>query len=179
MQEGLHLNPDGTVTLAWELENGEQFQTTLKRPRLKAYRQAREFLNQISQSTQEVRRELLRKQQTVNRLINQTATDLPDKPSEEEVSEQIDQLGAETKSLIEQIDLGACFWIERQIEVMGDRKLTPITDDEGVPQRDKWGYVVYNRDEYPSWVMDAQLPHSVIDHWRRVPLAPGSKGTNS
>lgn len=179
MTEGLTTNPDGTVTVAWVQENGEQFQTTLKRPRLKQYRQAREFLNQISQKTQEIRRDLLMKQQTVNRLVGQAGTDLPDALSEEEVEAQIQTIGAETQDLIEQIDLGACVWIERQIELLGDTKLTPVTDEEGVAKRDPWGFVLYDRDDYPTWLMDAQLPHTVIDHWRRVPLAPGSKGTNN
>ena len=176
--EGLNLSPMGTVTLSWDREGQEPFSTTLKRPKLKQYRKSQELLNEVSQHAQEIRKRLRELQQELVRGQTKQAAET-DADVLAEYDEKLQEISRQIDEQIEQLDMSGVRWFERTNEQLGSVQLKAVTDDNGEVLRDKYGFVVYDRDDYPVWLLDPSLPRQIVDHWKKVPLAPGSKGTNS
>lgn len=176
--EGLNLHPMGTVTLSWEREGQEPFSTTLKRPKMRQYRQSQELLNEVSQQAQEVRKNLRALQQELVR-EQQKQTAETDADVLAEYDEKLQEIAGKIDEQIAELDLGPIRWFERTNEVLGSVQLKATTNDSGEPVRDRFGFIVYDRDDYPVWLLDRELPRKIVEHWKTVPLAPGSKGTNS
>lgn len=153
--EQLELTGLGYVEMSWVDQEGRPHKVRWRRPTLREYRELRNLLHERSRASQDLRDELTALLEPMNQYElavarGETAT-RPDDPDWLEVDRVRDEMADFMLP-----------WVQE-----ADRRLA---DGEHLPE---------DQGDWPTWLSNGAMPAEIVSHWRTVPKAPGSKGTNS
>lgn len=157
MADQVNLDPLGYIEIEWTDESDPDAKTSHKirwrRPKLREYREFRNMANALGRETQELREEL-------NALLK-PVTDY-----------EMATMNGETVEKYEEPDWDR---IDHLREAVADYNIPWI---QAVDAKMAMGEHLPDIDEWPAWLAGPTFPSQVINHWRKIPKAPGAKGTN-